>query len=122
LRLRYRNGFPYPPLHQHFGFHVHRKAYKDTPFPYFFVGRKAESELCRTVAIIAEDALGIPFGFYEHFGDLFRAIMMIARKQQLTLVMDEFQEFYRINHSVYSGMQNHWDKYHDEEKINLESP
>lgn len=96
-----------------------REAYKDTPFLYFFVGRKAESELCRTFAGIAEETLGIPFGSYEHFGDLFRAIMMIAKKQHVTMVIDEFQEFYRVNPSVYSDMQNYWDEYHTEAKMNL---
>lgn len=96
-----------------------REAYKNIPILYFFVGRKAESELCRTFVQVAEETLGIPFGMYEHFGDLFKAIMMIARERHFTLVIDEFQEFYKVNPSVYSDMQNHWDKYHNESKINL---
>lgn len=96
-----------------------REAYKDKPFLYFFVGRKAESELCRTFAEIAEETLDIPFGNYERFGELFRALMKIALKRHITLVIDEFQEFYRINPSVYSDMQNHWDEYHNEASINL---
>lgn len=96
-----------------------REAYKNIPMLYFFVGRKAETELCRTFSKIAEETLGLPFGNYEHFGELFRAILIISRKQHITLVIDEFQEFYRVNPSVYSDMQNYWDEYHNESKINL---
>ena len=96
-----------------------REAYKDTPMLYFFVGRKAEAELCQSFAHIAEEALGLPFGEYSRFGELFRAIMMLARERHITLVVDEFQEFYRINPSVFSDMQNLWDQYHTEASINL---
>jgi Holliday junction resolvase-like predicted endonuclease len=34
-------------------------------------------------------------------------------------VIDEFQEFYRVNASIYSDMQNIWDTYKDRAKINL---
>lgn len=35
------------------------------------------------------------------------------------LVIDEFQEFYNINESVYSDMQNIWDTYRKKTKMNL---
>jgi len=35
------------------------------------------------------------------------------------LVIDEFQEFYNINESVYSDIQNIWDTYRKKSKMNL---
>ena len=35
------------------------------------------------------------------------------------LVIDEFQEFYNINESVYSDMQNLWDQYRKKSRMNL---
>ena len=35
------------------------------------------------------------------------------------LVIDEFQEFYNINESVYSDMQNLWDQYRRKSRMNL---
>ena len=37
----------------------------------------------------------------------------------LTVVIDEFQEFLKINKSIFSEMQHYWDLYHAEAKINL---
>lgn len=95
-------------------------AYKDLPFLYFFVSKKAESELCEAYSQEIEDKLNIPvLGRVTHFADIFDYVMQIAKRRQITLFIDEFQEFLRINPSVYSDMQRIWDLNKDEAHINL---
>lgn len=45
--------------------------------------------------------------------------MELAMRQSFNLVIDEFQEFYNINESVYSDMQNIWDQYRGKSRMNL---
>ncbi|MBQ0023706.1 MAG: AAA family ATPase [Prevotellaceae bacterium] len=97
-----------------------REAYKDKQMLYFFVTRRSESELCAIFAREIEDVLGVPvLGMTNSFADVFRFVMELAKRQHVTLMIDEFQEFYRINPSVYSSMQEIWDRNKQEAKINL---
>lgn len=45
--------------------------------------------------------------------------MEIATNRSFNLIIDEFQEFYNINESVYSDMQNICDQYRKKSKMNL---
>jgi|SRR5690554_6514029 hypothetical protein len=45
--------------------------------------------------------------------------MELASNKAFNLVIDEFQEFYNINASVYSDMQNIWDTYRKKSRMNL---
>jgi len=45
--------------------------------------------------------------------------MQLSQTKAFTLIIDEFQEFLQINNSIYSDMQNIWDEYKDNSKINL---
>lgn len=95
-------------------------AYHDIPFLYFFVSKKAESELCESWQQEISAKFKVPMlGKASRFADIFDYIMQFARQQQVTLFIDEFQEFLRINPSVYSDMQKIWDINKSEAKINL---
>lgn len=95
-------------------------AYKDMPFLYFFVSKKAESTLCENYQQEISAKLGIPLlGKVTKFADVFEYIMQLAKQRPITLFIDEFQEFMRINASVYSDMQRIWDIHKNEAKINL---
>ena len=97
-----------------------REAYKDKPFVYFFVARKAESELCEAYLEEVREKLGIPtLGSSRHFSDIFRFLMELSVTQSFTLVIDEFQDFFRVNKSVFSEMQDIWDKYEKTSRMNL---
>ena len=97
-----------------------REAYKDKPFVYFFVARKAESELCETFLGEVSEKLGIPtLGRSRHFSDIFRYLMQLSVTQSFTLVIDEFQDFFRVNKAVFSEMQSIWDEYEKTSHINL---
>lgn len=96
------------------------KAYEDIPLLYFFVTRKAEAELCPAYMQIISDTLGIPvMGTVTKFSDVFEYVMRLATDRHLTVVIDEFQDFFRVNPSVFSDMQRIWDKYKDSSHINL---
>lgn len=97
-----------------------RKAYEDEPFLYFFVARKAEGDLCEDYRVEIENKLGIPtMGRAERFADVFEYLMKLSAERPVTLFIDEFQEFFRVNKSVYSDMQRIWDIYSPQARINL---
>lgn len=96
------------------------KAYENEPILYFFVARKAESDLCEDYQLEIENKLGIPtMGRAEHFTDIFEFLMKLSIDRPITLFIDEFQEFFRVNKSVYSDMQRIWDIYSNKAHINL---
>ena len=97
-----------------------REAYKDVPFVYFFVARKAESDLCDAYIEEISEKLGFPtLGSSRHFSEIFRYLMELSQTRSFTLVIDEFQDFFRVNKAIYSEMQDIWDKYEKTSKINL---
>ncbi len=96
------------------------KAYEKEPILYFFVARKAESDLCADYLQEIESKLGIPtVGKAERFPDIFEFLMKLSVERPITLFIDEFQEFFKVNKSVYSDMQRIWDVYHTRAHINL---
>ena len=95
-------------------------AYQEMPFLYFFVSKKAETALCEDYQQEIITKLGVPLlGKVLRFADIFEYIMQIAKQQPITLFIDEFQEFLRINASIYSDMQRIWDLHKNEARINL---
>jgi len=95
-----------------------QEAYKKNI--YLFVSKKNEVLLCEEFIVIIQDALDIKiFGQIVKFKELFEYLMDLAKTKHFTLVIDEFQEFLQINDSIYSDMQNIWDKYKDDSKMNL---
>lgn len=96
------------------------KAYGDRPFLYFFVGRKAESLLCEEFRKEVEDKLSIRLGGTPSgFTELFEYLMRLSQQQSITLFIDEFQNFERVNPAIFSDIQKIWDLNHSESRINL---
>lgn len=96
------------------------KAFEHETMLYFFVARKAEKDLCRSFLHEIEDKLGLPqIGAAEDFASLFEYLMKISADRPFTLVIDEFQDFLRVNPSVFSDIQRIWDLYKEKSKINL---
>jgi len=96
------------------------KAYESTPVLYFFVSRKAESELCADFSLEIEEKLKIPvLGETDKFPAIFEYLMKLSKTQSFTLIIDEFQEFLRVDKSVYSEMQCIWDLNKQDSHINL---
>ncbi len=96
------------------------EAIQQNNFLYFFAAKKTEELLCEEYISQIEVTLGIKvFGQFTQFKALFEYLLDISTKQPLTIVIDEFQEFLTINPSIYSDMQNSWDRYKDKSKVNL---
>jgi len=96
------------------------KAFEGYPFLYFFVARKSEILLCREFIDEIELKLNIRvLGEFSSFAKLFEYLLVQAQTKPLTFTIDEFQEFSHINGSVYSEMQNLWDRYKATSGMNL---
>jgi len=95
-----------------------KEAFKDSL--YFFVSKKSEALLCEEFVESLQNNLGIKvFGEFTKFSQLFEYIMELSKERHFTLIIDEFQEFLYINKSIYSDMQNIWDNYKNNSKLNL---
>lgn len=99
-----------------------KKAFEDSDAPmlYFFTGRKAEAALVDDFVREIHDKLHgyVPEGLMSVIGVL-RHLFELAKTERFTLVIDEFQEFMTVNPSVFSDLQNLWDSYRLDTKMNL---
>lgn len=96
------------------------ESMKGEKFLYLFVSRKSEVLLCEQFQQEIKNSLGLEiFGNVTEFRILFEQLMIYATKTHFTLIIDEFQEFDNINSSVFSDIQNSWDRYKEQAKINF---
>lgn len=96
------------------------KACEKTPFAYLFVERKSERDLCEIFKSELEDKFSIVIhGQPVRFSEIFEEIMKLAMTRPITVVIDEFQEFLKINPSIFSSIQKIWDLHKDKARINL---
>lgn len=86
---------------------------------YLFVGRQNEADLCKSFGEEIASKLGIFVPSISSFGDMFRFLMERGREQKFTLVVDEFQEFMNLNNTIFSDIQNYWDRYRTQSNINF---
>jgi len=97
-----------------------KESYKKGKFIYLFVSKKNEVLLCEEFIESIKATTDIKFfGDFTKFKDLFSFLMEVSKKKPFTLAIDEFQEFAKINSSIYSDMQNIWDSNKNESKMNL---
>lgn len=97
-----------------------KKAMGDEPYLYFYVTKKAQPELCEEFRQIVETVLGVPFpGRVDRFSDIFKFILNWAVEHPLTLFIDEFQDFLKVDESIVGDVAREWDDYHARAKINL---
>ena len=96
------------------------RSIEDSPTVYLFVGRKNEATLCAEfIPVIAQSLETFVPNEIRTFRSLFQYLMELSVSRAFNLVIDEFQEFYNINESVYSDMQNLWDQYRRKSRMNL---
>lgn len=96
------------------------QSYSADSVLYFFVSKKDEHLLC--VEFLEEIATKLgakPHGVITQFEALFAYLLELGKTKHFTLVIDEFQEFYRINASIYSAMQKYWDLHKNSTHIHL---
>ena len=90
------------------------------PFLYLFVSRRAEKDLCLIFQEEIQKTIDQPIlGRAERFGQILEIIMLFATTTPLTLVIDEFQDFDKINPAIFGEIQSVWDRYHKKSKLNL---
>lgn len=87
---------------------------------YLFVSKKDEALLCEEFVSEISNVLEIDVhGKFLIFEELFAYILQLSQKKSFTLIIDEFQEFFKINSSIYSSMQKLWDLNKNKSKIHL---
>ena len=71
---------------------------------YLFVAKKSEQLLCEDFLTEIKGLSSLPvFGEIRSFKDIFALLLEISKKEKFTLIIDEFQEFYTINPTVFLG-------------------
>ena len=96
------------------------ESVKGERYLYLFVSRKNEQLLCNQFQKDAQDAIGLQiFGSITDFRTFFEQLMIFAINEPFTLIIDEFQEFERVNKSIFSDIQDVWDRYKDKSNINF---
>ncbi len=96
------------------------KSLEGEPYIYLFVERKSEKDLCESFMREIEERYGdVILGTPDRFEQIFEALMKLSHTRQLNVVIDEFQEFRKINVSVFSSIQKLWDRYKDGARMNL---
>ena len=97
-----------------------KRAMEDEPYLYLYVSRKSEKDLCRGLQNEIVRVLGLSLvGTAERFESLFKVVVDESKTRPITFVIDEFQEFFRVNESVFSSMADIWDAAHKDSKLNL---
>lgn len=96
------------------------KAFEGERYAYLFVSRDSEALLCGKFQRALEEQIGIHvYGSITRLRELFEVIMKESLQRHFTLIIDEFQDLYKVNSSSFSDMQDIWDRYHSRSKINL---
>ena len=97
-----------------------KRAMENEPYLYFLVTRRSEADQCQDFLERTREALGISvYGQGMRFGQLFKILMQESLKRPFTLVIDELQEFMFVEPGIFGEIQEHWDAYHVESKMNL---
>ncbi|MDO9153205.1 MAG: ATP-binding protein [Paludibacter sp.] len=96
------------------------ESVQSNKYLYLFVSRKNEQMLCTQFQKDAKESIGLQvFGSITDFRTLFEQLLLFAINEPFTLIIDEFQEFDRVNKSIFSDIQDLWDRYSNKSKINF---
>ena len=97
-----------------------KRAYGEDDFAYLFVSRKSETDLVagfiEEINRICPDSVSPEIRSLEGF---FKEMFKLARNRPITVFIDEFQEFRKVNPSAFSVLQGLWDREHGNVKLNL---
>lgn len=87
---------------------------------YFFVGKKAEALLCQDYVREIQEKLNAPIlGTPITFSEVFRFVLRLSESRPFTLVIDEFQNFLKVNPAIFSDIQRDWDLHKGKSHLNL---
>jgi len=92
----------------------------EKPHLYLFVSKKSEHLLCQEFVKQIQQNFDLPiFGEITQFKEIFALLLDIGKKRPYVLIIDEFQEFFQINPSIYSEIQQLWDLHKFESKVEV---
>lgn len=97
-----------------------KRAFSDRNFAYLFVSRKSESDLVE--GFVDEFNRVFPSSVSREIRSLegfFGEVLKFARHEHITVFVDEFQDFEKVNPSFFSILQGLWDREHETSRINL---
>jgi hypothetical protein len=84
------------------------------------VGKKAETLLCQDFVREIREKLNVPIlGTPNTFSEVFRFVLQLSENRPFTLVIDEFQNFLKINPAIFSDIQRDWDLHKRSSHLNL---
>ena len=93
---------------------------KEQKMLYLYVSKDNEHVLVEKFQAAAERELGLHvYGRMESFAQFFEQMMEYGRENHFTLVLDEFQNFLKVNPAIPSHIQAIWDRYHAGSRVNL---
>jgi len=95
------------------------KALENKKFLYFFVWDKTKWELLNDFIQIIENNLWVKYLSFSNFKEFLDFIFDYAKKENLIIVFDEFQNFFNIDKTVFSDLQYLWDLNKDEMNLKL---
>lgn len=100
--------------------HLLLRASEEQKMLYLFISRNSEAVLCSQFQKQASEVLDLQiYGAIHRFSDLFEQLLIYAQNNHYTLIIDEFQDFDHVNRTVFSEIQNLWDRYKDKIKLNF---
>lgn len=90
------------------------------PILYLYVSKDNERVLTGKFQETTERLLGLKiYGKIETFAQFFEQLLLYGQQHHFTLVFDEFQNFLKANPAIPSHIQELWDRYHEQSKVNM---
>lgn len=97
-----------------------RHSFQNTPCLYILAKNEAEATFCVSLQRQIQRELDISlYGNIRSMRDIFDILFSYATENHLNLVIDEIQEFFYVRKSIFADMQELWDKYKPNMKINF---
>ena len=88
-------------------------------FVYLFVSRVNQRLLCQGFQDLLEREGIETTGEISRFADILKALMIHSRSENIIVVIDEFQDLEYVDKSIFSEIQDVWDRYKDGSRVNL---
>ena len=95
------------------------KSVENKPHIYLFITRTNEPVLCENMQkILTESGVEVN-GRLTRVADVLKTLMLKSAETPMTLILDEFQDLRYVDESIFSQIQEVWDRYRDTSKLNL---
>jgi AAA+ ATPase superfamily predicted ATPase len=87
---------------------------------YLFVSKKSEGLLVEEFMSQLKELVSVPLiGRIQTFEEFLKILFQVTREQPLTVIFDEFQDFSKVNSTIFSTLQKLWDLNKNDSHIHL---